>query len=86
MTPRRYVSVLHSMNSLVWPEASVADLVALLGAENVSALTPRYVQVRNSSNEWVTLCDGWATGIDSNGDRHVLSAGALASYYRPEDL
>lgn len=83
MTPLRYVSVPHSVTVLPWPEASQADLEALVGSENVNAV-PGGVQVRNSEGEWFTLGSGWSAGM-SGSDCCVYTPGALAGHYRLAD-
>jgi hypothetical protein len=81
MIPTAYESVPHQVAALVWPEATQADLEALIGAENVN-VTPSFTQVRNSAGDWVTLGTGWAVAVDATGYRCVISRAALARRYR----
>jgi hypothetical protein len=82
MIPVLHESIPHQMTSLTWPEASVQDLVDLLGEENVSVIPGGGVQVRNGDGEWFTLGDKWGTGIDSDGFRSIMTPGILAKRYR----
>jgi hypothetical protein len=79
--PRTYTSVLHEVRLLRWPEATAADLAALLGAENVNVI-PGGVQVRNADAEWFTLGDGFAAGVRDDGSRVIKSPAALSADYR----
>jgi hypothetical protein len=82
MIPRRYVSIPHEISALSWPEASISDLEALIGMENVNAIAPGCVQVRNATGEWFTLGDGWVVGISTDSVREVLTPNSLAAFYR----
>lgn len=83
MNPRRYIPVGTPVAVFTWPDDSQADFEALAGPENVTAV-PGGIQVRNSEGEWFRLGEGWSAAVGDDGTRRVLTAGALATVYRPE--
>ena len=79
--PVSYAPVPSEVRLLRWPEATADDLAALLGAENVNAISP-FAQVRNGDGEWVTLGHGWLAGVREDGSRVILSPAAARAGYR----
>ncbi len=81
MQPQHYVPLPLELTGLTWPQASPADLAALVGAENVNPF-PGGIQVRNSDGFWFTVHDGWLIAVDNSGRRHIISAAAIEVLYR----
>jgi hypothetical protein len=83
VTPLDYQSMPRRVKVLVWPQATQADIEALIGEENVNAVSSSNVQIRNSDDEWVTLCHGWFVVAGADGTRHAASASALVDMFQP---